>query len=275
MRHLNDNCAIVPEAKPHSSLKRLILPSAVVPAILLVATCAVLADDGPAKLPADGWWVRYYITSRREGTNDDIIIKRTYSLVGTSTENGEKCRWVEMNSEQTFNAKERKEILKFLIPGKELLESEKPLNSLVRAWGKFDDEPVEELKFNQPLGVRGSVASADFVWGRDMVILPGPQRKATLVNERKVVEYQQGRLEMTEGRTGKHVATRQAVTVVQKQTVALEFTVWNHTSLAPAFAAAKTRFEILIDDAPRAADVSEWVIEDFGTDAKSAMPDKN
>jgi hypothetical protein len=95
------------------------------PAILLVATSVALAEDAPAKLPADGWWVRYFVTTRREGTNDETIMKRTYSLVGTSTENGEKCRWIEMNSVLTINGKERKEILKFLLPEKQLLEDDR------------------------------------------------------------------------------------------------------------------------------------------------------
>jgi hypothetical protein len=263
------------EAESHRSLRHRILPAAVVPAILLLATSLALAEDAPAKLPGDGWWVRYYVTMRREGTNDDAIMKRTYSLVGTTMENGEKCRWVEMKTVQMVNGNEQTDVLKFLIREKALLEAERPLESLVRAWRKIDDGAIEEQKFNQPLGAAGSVFSADYGWGRDMVIFPGPQRTTTAVNERRVVEYQRGRLELAEGRAGKHVATRRALTVVQKQTVALEFTVWNEPSLAPAFAAAKTRFEILIDDAPRAAFVDEWVIEDFGTDAKSALPENN
>ncbi len=274
MRHSNDDCAIRPTAESHRSLRR-ILKAGAVPVILLVATCAAFADDGPAKLPADGWWVRYYVTMRREGTNDDGILKRTYSLVGTSIVNGENCRWVEMKTVQMVNGNEQTDILKFLVPEKALLEAEKPLESLVRAWRKIDDGAVTEQKFNQPLGAAGSVASADFGWGRDMVIFPGPQRKTTAVKEKKAIEYQQGRLEVAEGRAGKHVATRRALTSGQKQTIAFEYTIWNHATVAPGFCAAKTRYEILIDDAPKAAGVGEWVIEDFGTDAKSALPENN
>jgi hypothetical protein len=242
---------------------------------ILTAGSAAPAEETPAKLPKDGWWVRYFVTMRDDGNNEERTSKRTYSLVGTAAENGERCRWLEMKSVQTVNGKEQTDILKFLVPEKELLEGEKPLDRLVRAWRKIDDGDVEEQKFNQPLGVRGSVASADFVWGREMVIFPGPQRKTTAVDEKTLVEYQQGRLELTKARVGKHVATRQALTAVQKQTFVLDFTVWNHPTVAPGFAAAKTRFEYLRDDVPRAAGTAEWVIEDFGMDAKSALPENS
>ncbi|MGE5192951.1 MAG: hypothetical protein ACM3U2_10645 [Deltaproteobacteria bacterium] len=230
-----------------------------------------LAEDAPEKLPADGWWVRYFVTMRREGTNDDEIMKRTYSLVGTSMENGEKCRWVEMKTLYTINGTERTEIDKFLIPETELLESEKPLNSLVRAWQKRDDGPIKELNFNQPLGGRGFGGSADYYFGQWMIVFPGPQRKAKVVREKRVVEWQQGRLELGEARAGKRVASRQAVTVVQKQTIQMDFTVWNHPSASPGFVAARTRMQVLIDDVPNRALAEEWTIEDFGTDAKSAL----
>jgi hypothetical protein len=92
---------------------------------------------------------------------------------------------------------------------------------------------------------------------------------------KKTVDYQHGRMEVTAGRAGRHVATRQAVSVVQKQTAALDFTVWNHPAAAPAFAVAKTRFELFLDKIPNPAENAEWTIEDLATDAKSALPENN
>src|SRR5262245_54828761 len=196
-------------------------------AILLVVPSVALADDVPAKLPADGWWVRYFVTMRREGLNDETVMKRTYSLVGTSMENGEKCRWVEMKAIIPVNGQDHTEIFKFLIPEKDLLEGERPMNNLVRAWRKFDDEPADEQKFNQGPGGRGFSGNADYYLGHYMIIFPGPQQKAKVIEEKRTVEYQQGRLELDAARVGKRAASRQAVTVAQKQTIQTDFTVWN------------------------------------------------
>jgi len=242
--------------------------------LILFASSVLPAVDSTTQLPKDGWWVRYFVTMTREGI-EDITTKRTYSLVGTTTENGEKCRWVEIKSVQLINGKEQTNTMKFLIPEKELLDGEKPLESLVRAWRQFDDGPVEEQKFNQPLGVAGSVVSADFAWGRDLMVFPGPQRKSQLSaeKEKRVIEYQQGRLETGEGRTGQHVAARRALTNGEKQEFTTDFTVWNHATVAPACAAMRQRIEYRRNDALIRTITEELVIEDFGMDAKSTLPE--
>jgi hypothetical protein len=238
------------------------------------------AEDAPPKLPANGSWVRYNVTARREGSNnDDATFTRMYSLVGTTTEEGQPCRWVEMKTVHKFDGKEKTDILKFLIPEIELLQSEKPLNSLVRTWRKIDDGDAKLMTFDQESGVEGtyySRLSADSGFGRDLFLLPGPQRKSKRVNQRNIVEYQRGRLEIAEGRSGKHISSRMPrVNGQRKLTIVLEFTVWNHPAVPLGCAAAKDRVEYLIDDVPSEAFESEWVVEDFGTDAKSAIPDKN
>lgn len=262
----------MPKCESNSPLRYLRRLPIVVPAILLVAACTAVAEVTPAKLPADGSWVRYFVTMRRAGTNDDIIIKLTYSLVGTSMENGDKCRWVEIKSIFPNN---HTEVFKFLISEKELLEGERPMNSLIRGWRKFDDEPAEEQKFNQGLGRRGFAGDADFYFGNYMIIFPGPQQKAKVIEEKRVIEYQQGRLELVDARAGKRVASRQAVTVAQKQTFQTDFTVWNHPTLTLGSVVGKMRVQVLFDDidVPNRAFTEDLTVEDFGSDAKSALPE--
>jgi hypothetical protein len=239
------------------------------------AALPALGDEAPQELPKDGWWVRYFVTEKYAQTNEERTVKQAYSLVGTATEDGSVCRWVEIKSDRTVNGKEQHDILKFLVPEKDLLESEKPLDGLVRAYRRFDGGEVETMKFNQPLGSPGFVSSADFVWGILFVAFPGPQRKSMLIAEEKVVDYQRGRLNVVEGRSGTRVATRLALTNGEKQTQNLHFTVWNHPDVSPAFAASKSRLEYLRDDKPRSSMTSEWTVEDFGSDAKSALPEHN
>jgi hypothetical protein len=257
-----------------SSSKR--LPCCAFAAICLAISIALpaFADEPPAKLPSDGWWVRYFAIEKSQG-REEWTLKHTFSLVGTTTENDRLCRWVELNSVQVINGTEKREIVKFLVPEQELLGSEKPLDSLVRAWQKLEDGQVELLKFNQPLGLPGFAASADFVYGIRFVIFPGPQQKSKLIAEERVIDFQRGRLKVAEGRSGTFIATRRALTTGQKQTFHLDFTVWNHHDLSPGFVALKSRLELSRDDKVGAAVISEWTVEDFGVDAKSALPDNN
>lgn len=248
-------------------------PAGVTLALLLLANGILRADEAPAKLPEDGWWVRYYVTFQ-QGAGESTF-KRTYSLVGTTTENDQKCRWVEMKTVETMNGKESTDIIKFLIPEKELLEGEKPLESLLRCWRRTGDGPAESKRFSQPLGATGFASSADFAFGRDFVVFPGPRKKFMAVDERKIVEYQQGRLEIAEGQASQHAVTRRALTSGEKQAYTMAFTVWNDARLAPAVAALTARIEHERDGALIRTITMEFVIEDFGTDAKSALPENN
>src|SRR5579863_4742608 len=107
------------------------------------------------------------------------------------------------------------------------------------------------------------------------MLFPGPQRKSKRVVEERIVEFQRGRLALSEAQIGTHEATRINSTDQKKQTSAAEFTIWNHPTIPLGFAAAKSRVEFLVDNVLLRAQTIEWTIEDFGADAKSAMPENN
>jgi hypothetical protein len=250
--------------------------AAALSAIVLVAPLIGRAADAPAKLPDDGWWVRYFVTMRGNQPNDESTIKRTYALVGTAIENNQKCRWVEMKSVPVVDGKDLPGVVvKFLVPERELLNSGKPLESLVRCWKKDADGAVEAQKFNQPRGAGGFAGSADFWFGGDLLFLPGVQRNSKAVNEKNTVEYEHGRLEIAEARAFKYQASRPAPVDDRKQEFVFECTVWNHPAVAPGFAALRERVEYRISDTLVQAGSEEYVLQDFGTDAKSAMPEHN
>ncbi|MSR56843.1 MAG: hypothetical protein EXS05_04130 [Planctomycetaceae bacterium] len=228
------------------------------------------ADEAAPGLPKDGTWVRYFGTMRREGTTDETALKRTYSLVGTKTENGQVCRWVEMKDVHQVNHKEEPNIFKFLIPEKDLLENKKPLESLVRAWGKFNDGDVQELKFNSPDGLPGDPHSR---FGWHLVIFPGPRQQAETLKESRVVDYQHGRLEIPDARLGRYRAMRRARGANFNFTLSMDSTYWCHSDVPLGVAAWKSRLELRQDDMVRPSTQFEFVLEDFGTNAKSALPD--
>jgi hypothetical protein len=242
--------------------------------LVLVHASHVVAGEPRTELPKDGWWARYYGTIKQDG-QEERTVKRTYSLVGTANANGRKCRWVEWNEAWTVDGQKHVDILKFLVPERDLLESERPLDNLVRAWRKVNDTQVEEVKFSQPLGADGLVVSADYGFGRDFLIFPGAWQKSRRVEQRRTVEYQQGRLEIPSGRAARHSAVRRALTNGEKQAYFDEYTVWIDPAISPVAVAVSERIVNEVDDVHRRTIFREFVIEDFGTDAKSAMPESN
>jgi hypothetical protein len=237
---------------------------------------AVKADELKAELPADGCWVRYRCVSKRDGDDGEIEDTDVFSLVGTVMEDGKRCRWVEWKTISTVNGEKETDIFKFLIPERELVESDRPLEGLIRAWRKSENQQAEPLLFNQALRVRSYTGSADFTFGGIMLcVFRGPKRNWRPVDEKRMVEYQRGRLEVGEGRVARHQASRTSPVSGQKIDFCREVTVWSHPHVPFGGAAVRMREELLVDNVLSVAYVRESTIEDFGADAQSAIPDNN
>lgn len=241
-------------------------------ALIHAAVSTLPADEALPSLPKDGAWVQYVGTTKQEGLTDESTFRRTYSLVGTKTENERLCRWVEVKDVVEIDQGKRTHIAKFLIPERELLENEKPLESLVRGWRKSTFGDVQEMKFNTQEGFFGS---AHFVFGANLLIFPGPQKLSREIREPKSVDYQSGRLEIPSGRNGQFRADYEDPVSesgrVRKRSA--DFSVWSHPEIPLGAAEWKLRLEIRNDDRVISVTLSEFVLEDFGTDAKSTLPD--
>lgn len=240
--------------------------------VVVIAFGAQLsADDAAPTLPKDGTWVRYFVTGKTSQQADEVKWRTTYSLVGTKMENGQKCRWVEKKQAQDNGGVDQIEIIKFLIPEKELLESKAPMKSLVRAWRSINNGAVDDL-FGATAS--SSLSDADFHYGSDLIIFPGPQRGGKIVHEPTVVEYQSGRLEMATGRETHHVASRSFPSGTTLSAVT-DVTLWTHPTVPLGWAQAKIRFEFRRNDKPGPNSLCDWLLEDFGADAKTALPDND
>lgn len=253
------------------------LRTAVAFGFVLLVNPAGKAEEPAARLPENGWWVRYSVTTKqdRDGNTDESTFKRTYSLTGTVAENGEKCRWVEMKSAGSVAGQERIQIAKLLVSEKDLLENEKPLSGLLRGWRKIDGGAVTPVKVDAPQAV--NPLSAKQFYEKEMLIFPGMRQKSEIIDKQKTVEYQQGRLEMTQGRTGKIERKSNGALRGRNQNMTsnFEFTVWTDPVIELGFAAANIRNTTSVDNVVRSSRDDEWVIEDFGTDAKSELPENN
>lgn len=155
-------------------------------AVLLVPTVA-RADGLLYQLPPDGSWATFDMTlTFNPDTDNERKLKgwSKMSSVGTATENGEPCRWIEINLTFNDDNQDRTIISKALIPEKHLKEGEPAYQHVVRGWFKDPDDPEprdlkEELQQNP-----GILA----------VFLCGPLQDAKKL-EPETVESELGKLE--------------------------------------------------------------------------------
>ncbi len=221
------------------------------------------AEDQTAKLPDDGWWIRYSWNEKTEVNGvfrGEYTEKMTCSLVGTRTEDGEKCRWVELNRVWSLENKERISLYKILIPEKDLLESEKPLGGLKRGWFKNGDFDVRAIKLGQEIKSNSNL----------LRFFPGRWQKTERLDKARNVDYQKGRLSISEART------RTDKTAITTRAQIEESTAWFDPITAPVFSFACFRIKNdENDDKLNFSKEIEMVIEDIGNEAQSKMPDNN
>ncbi|MGQ0635473.1 MAG: hypothetical protein ACT4QC_12735 [Planctomycetaceae bacterium] len=241
---------------------------------------ALQAGEPVGKLPDDGWWARYFVTTRfrtHEIVNESRL-KRTVSLVGTVTERDEKCRWVEITTDviSTVGLGTEKEgdrsIAKFLIPERDLLESDQPLDRLERCWIKTGDREVTAPVVESPQAI--TIRSVNWLYDTRLLFFPGVWQKSEPAEEQKIVEYQSGRLTIGQARTGK-VTGKSLRVRGGALTSTVDFTIWTDP-LVPGLAAANIlRTMTRANNEPPSTENEEWIVEDFGTNAKSQLGDHN
>jgi hypothetical protein len=236
--------------------------AAAVLGFVLLCNSAGRAEEANAELPPDGWWVQYVVTTKGElkgGRSLEQTMKRRFSLVGTVTENRVKCRWVEIKSVGRVAGEEHVQINKLLVPETDLLESERPLNNLVRWWRQNNDHVV-----------RSTTGRARLLLTNEMFIFPGLRQNSEIIDKQNAVEFQERRLQIAQGSKG---------SIEQKADESLtynfEFTVWHHSAVPLGFAAAKTRKTTRVNGELQSSRDDEWVIDDFGTGATSELPEND
>lgn len=111
------------------------------------------ADGLIYRLPEDGTQIRYDVDLVLSAGGNETPTKGslTVSSVGKATVNDEKCRWIEIKSITTAEGQDHIQIIKSLIPEKELGKGKSPLEHAVRTWLKIDNNEVVEVKdFKDP-----------------------------------------------------------------------------------------------------------------------------
>lgn len=239
---------------------------------VLVCHAPLSADENVSQLAADGWWISYLTTAKAvAGQNvNEYTLKATYSLVGTDVVDGERCRWLEVNS--VFSRKGQNDsvyLAKLLVSEKDLLESEEPVDMFKRAWLKVNDQDV-----------RAATVGKDLTpYNTRMIVFPGAWQKTERIGNEKIIDYQRGRLTIPEARTRQVNMPDKTIPQRAKKPIAVkevaEYTAWFDPKTSPAVATARIQRKIYYDDKLSATIEDDIVLQDHGTDAKSQLPENN
>jgi hypothetical protein len=110
--------------------------------VFVLAGSTAWSDGLVYKLPADGSWVQFDLKAAagRDGQSRDMTGTLRVSSVGSSEEDGTKCRWVEIKMTMVVGDKERVIIAKTLIPENDLQRGKSPSDNIVRGWIRMRPE---------------------------------------------------------------------------------------------------------------------------------------
>lgn len=207
------------------------------------------------RFPKDGTWVKYLVETKVSTDKAPIEATVTIRFVGTSTVKGEKCRWVEIER-MVGTKRDKRTIEKFLVREKDF--------EIQRGWWASPKRKAVRIK-----GPFEGSGNAALYFAR--------LKKTKAVKIRKVVDYQKGRFAVASGTVGdvpldvKRI--HQGPTDNMKITKSRQ-TVWRHDGVPCGTVELKFDWQMT---AP--GDVftvsQQYTIVDFGTGAKSALPDQN
>ncbi|MBI3862394.1 MAG: hypothetical protein HY290_10915 [Planctomycetia bacterium] len=209
------------------------------------------------------------LEAEEDGVPSASEFVETISLVGTATENDQRCRWVEIKS-VAFDAKNnpvRTHVTKLLIPESEMLKSKDPLKNAVRGWVRVNDQPPSPMK---PIAWDPGL----FV-GECLSWLPGVRIQLREVDQPRDVAYQRGTIQAAKAFSGTREYTKADRQELGEVRWKSRFTLWHHADLTCGFAHAVIEAEKWIGNERDGKVVITYFLEDGGKDGKSGLPDNN
>jgi hypothetical protein len=243
-------------------------------AAVLMSAVSLFAAD---KLPKDGAWARYYVYSKMPDGNE-YASHRTIRFVGTVVENGKTHRWIEWSlADAPADGGKKKPITfvrKFLLTEKSLRESSHPLREFVRGWEGF------EGKTPRRIATKGDDRELAIVsaGGSQLLFLPGVLKTTKPSRSSRTIDYQHGQLRVKSGCVGTYEDVYRPMTAPLASTWKTDYELWLHRDVPLGMASVKKKMVLIRKDAKgkktvRDLGTSEWWVEAWGTDAKSAFPD--
>ena len=245
---------------------RLTLPLTLV-AVLVASSSSTSAAGGLFQtLPKDGSWTKYYMEMKSEKPMQTMTGTLTLRSVGSVTENGEKCRWVEMQMEGERDGKKQGGVFKFLVKEKDFKPGAKGVPEIIRGWtqNKTGGE-VKELTDQEK--------SPD---GMIVIFFGGNRKDVKKLKAEKVIDYQKGQLKITTGTSGK-LDIKPNPNAPANFKVNVTQSVWPHKNVPFGTAAMELQMETRNKDMLVSKMKMTFTVQDHGSggkQAKSALPDK-
>lgn len=231
-----------------------------------VASQSAFAGGFVQKLPKDGTWVEYNMEAKGDAGGTAIEMSGTMKLksVGTVTENGEKYRWIEIESTMEVMGMKQHSVMKALVREKDFKAGAKGPVKVLRGWqqNQRGDMKMEAKKLTE------EELSPD----GQMSFLFGPKLKGEKkIKSKKTIEYQKGKLQIESASTGtmEIQASPKAPDFKQKGNL----TIWKHKSVPTGTAAMEMAMETWRKDKLLSKMKMTISVQDYGKGAKSALPD--
>jgi len=122
--------------------------------IMMFLPATAAAEGLIYQLPEDGAWVRFEVNGKGIASDGTVrvTVKGTQTIrsVGRATVNDQQCRWIELETEMTFQraggkAGKLNEVIKLLIPEKYLTKGKNPRDHVLKAYKGASAKTIREL----------------------------------------------------------------------------------------------------------------------------------
>jgi len=235
--------------------------------ILLTTTTFCEAGGLIQKIPADGAWVKYFMMANLFGPGafDSKYTGRwTIRSVGHPTLKGRKYRWIEFHRhfDRSATVPAGDNWIKYLVPEQALVSEKDASAHVVRIWGKSDTEMP---------GKTEPSADSDVSRYYGLFLQGLPRKKIVRSRHPRVIAYQHGELK----------CPMQTVEVFEYKSVddthrrhrfEVQCTLWKHKDVPFGVAAARIVWKRWIDGKLIWTWKHDFLVNDFGSGAKSALP---
>ena len=242
---------------------------------LLLSPALCVADD-ENELPAPGAWVEYFVI-HTDTQGSERTGRLTMRFLEQVDDRDRPCRWIEFESEGLDgDNKGFRSVMKLLIPEESLENESNPCRFGIRGWLRDRDEQPRALE-SVFAGVSFDIFDVHF--GPLLAFLPGVRESAEAVDDARIATYPHGNLECPTCFQGQHVAGYDSTISEFRYEYTIDYRVWLHDELPCGFAAGETKYTwrainrdgTVEETQPRWSE--EFVLQDFGDDAESALPD--
>ncbi len=229
----------------------------------LFAPVVVQANGLVYRLPKDGTWVTYHVNWQLYGPEaEDSEGTGTWTMqsVGTEMVDGKKCRWIEITEQLDARAGEPKQerTVKFLIPETALQSEKDPRKHTIRYWWKMGNNDAKKHDGQQ-------------MSGQTLMFLHGRAESSKEIKLDKTVLYQRGEFKFEKARLEKEVYRWQHNG--KQRAMTFQNTLWLNEKVPFGTAASKIETKFSQEDEYLWTWTRKLSLNDFGTGAKSVLPD--